>query len=160
MCDGQYGIPTPNNYSDFPQHNEVFYHSQTPDPYQNITHSSDQQLFQLQRNSLLPKSWSHDAGQVPHGQAGPNGTSKSESKSKSDWYRYTPDSSKFEKYISGTGASRNRVMSRNPSGRLFGAPNLLRSNPSVPLSNVEPWFNSSGLRTDLINSRGSGPGST
>jgi hypothetical protein len=143
MCDQQYGIP----YSQFPQQNEVFYNSPNPDPYKDITNSSYQQLFQLQRNSLLPQSWS-DIGPSSQAQSEPG---------QSDWYKYAPDADGFNKYIIGTGASRMRVMTRNPAGRLFGAPNLLRTNPAVPLSSSEPWFNGSGLRTDLINSLGCGP---
>lgn len=155
MCDQQYGIPTPGlpapvNYSQFPQQNEVFYHTPNEDPYNDIRNSSYQQLFQLQRNSLLPQSWS-EAGQPAQGQAG------CVEPGQSDWYKYAPDSDGFNKYIVGTGASRMRVMTRNPAGRLFGAPNLLRTQAPVPLSSGEPWFNSSGLRTDLINSLGCGP---
>jgi hypothetical protein len=136
-------------YSQFPQHNTEFYQPQAPDVYNNITNSSYQQLFQLNRNGLLPRSWSN-TGQ-------PTTPCNNTQIHKDSWYQYAPTKDGFNRYIVATGASRNRVMSRNPAGRLFGAPNLLRTNPAVPITAEEPWFNGSGLRTDLANSLGCGP---
>lgn len=149
MCDSRFGIPIP--YSKFPEQNEQFYYTpQNPDPYNDITSSSYRQLFQLQRDSLLPVSWSASErpaqGQLGCADAGA-----------SDWYKYAPTRDGFNRYITATGASRIRTMTRNPAGRIVGASNLLRTNAPVPLSRDEPWFNSSGMRTDLVDSLGCGP---
>lgn len=137
-------------YSQYATYNQQFYaqpcsEASNTDPYNNLRNYSYQQLWQLDRHSLMPASWSNTQVVAEGQQCGAQG---------SDWYKYAPTCDGFNRYITATGASRIRQITRNPLGRIVGAPNLLRTAPVVPVTTATPWFNNSGARSDLVQSLG------
>ena len=78
-----------------------------------------------------------------------------------DWYQYAPTEQDFNRYIRATGSNRIQQTTRNPLGAKVGAPNLLRTQPPVPLTRSPgcdgPWFGGSSLRVDIMDSIGCGP---
>lgn len=122
----------------------------------NLKNQSYQQLMQLDAQRLMPASWG-GAGQAPgygnscdpcSGVNGPQG----------DWYSYAPTKAGFQRYIMAQGPARVQQFTRNAMGRVMGAPNLLRTQPPVPVSRgAAPWFNDSEFRQDIASSLGCGP---
>ena len=151
MSCSSYGSPL--NYSGATEQPAYVYHDQNPDPMQNLTnYGGYNQMFQLNLDSLMPASWNATSA-ANASQAGAGACTDS---GQSDWYRYAPDKQSVDRYITSSGSTRFSSITRNPNARLFGQPNLLRTNPPVPLSNGEITFNNSENRQALIDSLGCG----
>lgn len=120
------------------EHNR--YQRPSSDPYNNMTSYNSRQKKQLDRDVLMPGSWNSVRG--------------AQSSMKDDWTKYSLTNEETNRYISGSGAVRFRQMDRDPSGRLFGTRNLLRSQPaSACIQHGErPWFNDSSYRQMLSGS--------
>lgn len=139
MSCSSYGAPTA--YSNYPSVQQSFYYPQSSDPYNDLTNYSYRQLFQLNRNSLMPASWTNETAHKAM-QSDPS----------SDWYRYSPTENAVNRYITSSGSTRFSMSTRNPMGRIVGTPLLLRTQPPVPLtSDSIPW-NESSAREGLVRS--------
>jgi hypothetical protein len=131
-----------------------FYYDPNPDPYQNITnYGGYNSMFQLNIGGLMPASWSPETAF----RASLEGEQETIDSGAADWYRYAPDKDAVNRYITSSGTTRFSMNTRNSNGRIVGMPNLLRTNPPVPLSTNEITFNNSENRQALIDAIGCGP---
>lgn len=141
MSCSQYGVPG-NGYVGQNVYNVNFYQEPNCDMWNNSTSENLSQEMQLNLNSMMPASWNSKA--ALQGCNGPN----------SDWNRYTVTRDGALRYISSVGTAKYNYVTRSPAGRLFGTPNLLRSQPPTALSYAGegggPWFNDSSARQALV----------
>ena len=148
MSCSAYGMPIVNSgypisYSQFPEYNASFYqNNSSADLFNNLSNQNLQQQYQLNANTLMPASWnSVSAAQ-----------SMNSAPVKTDWTRYTITSDATQRYIMGSGISRFGAIDRPSNGRLFGTPNLLRSQPppALTVNATGGFFNGSELRDGIV----------
>lgn len=146
-----YGMPMVNTgyplpYSQYPEYNASYYQNNADmDLYNNLVNQNLQQQYQLNANVLMPASWnSVSAAQ-----------SMSAAPDKCSWTRYTLTTDGAQRNISSAGLSRFGSIDRPSNGRLFGRPNLLRTQPPPALTagSIGGWFNGSELRDGIVDVR-------
>lgn len=143
----------PLNYSQYPERAKFIYYDPPKDPYNNLTNYGYNQLFQQNLSSLMPASWNNQS--ALKSSVGVNNNDSDPGQS--DWYKYAPTFDGVQRYITSSGSARLGQTTRDPNGRIYGTPNLLRTRPPVPLSNVDIPFNNSSNRASLVQSLGCGP---
>ena len=141
MSCSAYGVSgAPGQYASYPEYQASFYQQPCADPYNNLTSITNQQNAQLNLRSLMPASWDSNTAAMAMS-----------SDPKDDWNKYSVTRDATMRYISASGANRFRTLDRSSTGRRFGTPNLLRSQPPAALTvGSSPWFNDSSDRQALV----------
>lgn len=99
--------------------------------------TSQQAGYGLNVNSLMPAAWRSN-------------TQCTDAVDGSQWTKYAPTKEAFDRYITAQGSARLSLNTRSSSARQIGIPNLLRSQPPMPLAAEQIVFNDSSLRQDLV----------
>jgi hypothetical protein len=113
-----------------------------PDAWSDYQSINAQQQHQMDLKSLMPQNWQSAATQ-------------SLENPRNDWTRYTVTPEGYARYVSASGASRVMAIERSSLGRVVGLDNLLRSEPSTPIT-LGPdavIFNDSSFRAALADPR-------
>ena len=122
---------------------QKFYSSESKHSYNKHARSYADDI-QLERNSLMPKTWQdqHPSKASPTANEPPKGSSS--------WAQYSVSPAAFGQYIQTSGPIKFQSQLRPSINSKIGAPSLLRTQPAQAFTTTDPWFGGSSHRQDLI----------